>query len=343
MLLSRSVNIPVCLEVGRGRAKIIGDILSSHSISFQKSVLVTTEHLDLKYRDYLDLKFSEKVFINKSDEKNVVEVEKRLRKHDPDTLVVAFGGGKTIDVAKSAASKVGMNYLSVPTAISSDGIYSPVSVITGSDGKKKSLGANVPLGIIIDLDIVKTSPRELILAGVGDLISNISALDDWKLAKKNKIESIDDFAYTISFLSSGSILDLDLVDVDDYGFLKTLAYGLITSGLSMEIAGSSRPCSGAEHMFSHALDYLYPEKSRPHGIQVAFGTLLMEKWRGHDISPLVSFFRKVGLPATIQEFGISRGAVAEAFLYAPKIRDRFTILNKKKPTKSGVEELLAEF
>lgn len=343
MLLSRSINIPICLEVGRGRAKIIKETLAAHNLSFQKAVLVSTEHLDSKYRNYLNLKFSEKIFIDRSDEENVAEVVKKLRKFDSDTLVVAFGGGKTVDVAKSAASKVEMNYLSVPTTLSSDGIYSPVSVITGSDGKKKSLGANIPLGILIDLDIVKTSPRELIMAGVGDLISNISALEDWKLAQKKGVEPIDDFAYTISFLAANSVLDLELIDIDGYEFLRTLAYGLVIAGLSMEISGTSRPCSGAEHMFSHAIDYLYPDRSRPHGIQVAFGTLLTEAWRGHDIENMVEYFKKVGLPVNIKEFGLSKEVVKKAFIYAPKIRDRYTIFNEHKPTPSKVDGLLEQF
>jgi len=343
MLISRTINIPICLEVGKGKVNSVKEVLSSHNLSFEKAILVTTKHLYEKYRSHLNLIFSEVIFIDKSDEKNVAEVSRHLRKHNQDSLVLAFGGGKTIDVAKSAASAVGMNYLSIPTTLSSDGIYSPVSVITGSDGRKKSLGANIPLGILIDLDIVGDSPRELIVAGIGDLVSNISALEDWKLAKKDGIEPIDDFAYTISYLATDSILSSEFGQVDDHDFLKNLAYGLVTAGLSMEIAGTSRPCSGSEHMFSHAIDYLYPEKSRPHGIQVAFGTLLMEVWRGHDIENLVNFFKRSGLPINIKEFGLPVNVIREALLYAPKIRERYTIFNRVKPTPSRVDALIKKF
>lgn len=41
-----------------------------------------------------------------------------------------------------------------------------------------------PLGIIADLDIIKQSPSVLLLAGVGDLVSNLSAIKDWNLSNK---------------------------------------------------------------------------------------------------------------------------------------------------------------
>ncbi len=342
MLLTRVANIPICLEVGKGLIPKVRDILASHNLIFKRNILVSSEYLDEKYRERFKIPFDRKLFITDSDSKNVERLVKELGKADHGALVFAFGGGKVIDAAKCAVTQTGHNYLSVPTTLSNDGIYSPVAVIT-KKGRKQSLGANIPLGIVIDLELVSQAPEETIISGVGDLIAKVSALEDWKLAKKDGVEMVDDFAYTLAHLAVDNIFDLEFTDIKEYRFLGGLAYGLVIAGLAMELAESSRPCSGSEHMFSHAIDYLYPKKARPHGIQVAFGTLLMEQLRGHDTAALVTFFRKVGLPTAVKELDLPRKVVEEALLYAPKVRKRYTILNKKKLTPSSAERLLAQF
>lgn len=98
--------------------------------------------------------------------------------------------------------------------------------------------------------------------------------------------------------------------------------------VAMMLAGSSRPSSGAEHMFSHCLDELFPDRSRLHGVQVAFGTLITELLRGNDISSLMAIFQKVGLPTNFEDFGFDMQEVILIIQQAHNQRpDRFTILN----------------
>ena len=55
--------------------------------------------------------------------------------------------------------------------------------------------------------------------------------------------------------------------------IQMLAQSLVLSGLAMQIAGNSRPCSGSEHLFCHAMDELF-EHNIPHGILVALGSVV---------------------------------------------------------------------
>jgi len=48
-------------------------------------------------------------------------------------LLIGFGGGKVIDVAKMAATELNLPFLSVPTATSNDAVASPVAVINFGD------------------------------------------------------------------------------------------------------------------------------------------------------------------------------------------------------------------
>lgn len=343
MLLTRSADIPIILEVGSKRIGKLEKILSSHNLKFNTIVLVTTKSILKKYKSYFKTKFSETFYITNSDIRNVNLLKRKLSKLPRNSLIVAFGGGKVIDTVKFSTLETKLSYLAVPTTLSNDGIYSPVASIVQEDGRRKSVGADIPLGVIIDLEIVQEAPVATLISGVGDVVSNISALEDWKLAKDEGVEPIDDFSYTLAYMAAETILNLDFKDIRDYKFLKKLAYSLVISGLAMELAKSSRPCSGSEHMFSHALDYLYPKKSLPHGIQVAFGTLLMEELRGNDVGNLKRFYKKVGLPTTISEFGFTEKELTKAIKLAPTIRDRYCILNKVKLNQRNLKEIISRF
>ena len=69
-----------------------------------------------------------------------------------------------------------------------------------------------------------------------------------------------------------------------------LVGSLILSGISMGIAGSSKPASGAEHKFSHALDAI-SKSSSLHGEQTALGLIIATYLRGDDWERFVSLFR----------------------------------------------------
>lgn len=345
MRIMRIANVPICLVVGHECLPNLPKILLDFNLSFSKFIVVTTEGLWERYGSCLDVSsaaIAAIFFVKGSSENDVQALEEKLRTFNRNLLILAFGGGKVIDVTKVAATRTGHNYFSIPTTLSNDGIYSPVASIK-EGGRKKSVGAAIPLGILVDLSIVAKAPRESLLAGVGDIVSNISALEDWRLSEKAGIEQVDGFAYALSRMAVEYVLNAPVRSIDSGEFLYRLAYGLAISGLSMEIAGSSRPCSGAEHMFSHALDSEFPDLAKPHGIQVAFGTLLMEHWRGHDIQGLLNFYRQIGLPHSVTTIGLPKEVIVRALTEAPKMRDRYTILSEKPISVDSAYKLVEEF
>lgn len=183
----------------------------------------------------------------------------------------------------------------------------------------------MPHGLIADLAVISRSPIQTRRAGVGDLVSNLSALADWDLAHEKEKEEIDDFAYLLSRTAVQSVIKSESRNVDDPLFLKELLNGLVLSGIAMEIAGTSRPCSGGEHEFSHALDALGSRAL--HGEQVAVGTILCSYLRGEDWNMYADFFKAAGLPVTAAELGIEPDMVVEALVKAPETRpERYTVL-----------------
>jgi len=129
----------------------------------------------------------------------------------------------------------------------------------------------------------------------------------------------------------------------DESFLEKLSHGLILSGIAMNIAGSSRPCSGSEHEISHAIDQLFPGTAL-HGQQVSVGTLIGSFLRGEDISHLIDFFARVKLPVSHKDLGLTDEQMVQVLLKAPETRPgRYTILEERKLDEKGVQQLLKDF
>ena len=216
---------------------------------------------------------------NSEDEVASLAARSELRAVD---AVIAVGGGKTIDVAKSVCEQVDLPVITVPTQLTADGIASPVSVIRAGSGAVESRHARLPIGLVVDFDVLRRSPVESARAGLGDLIANACAVRDWRRAEAAGREQTDDFAALLAEAASDLVTGTDVTSLRDgpldSGFLHRLLHGLVLSGLAMEIAGSSRPCSGSEHLVSHAIDRLYPGTAR-HGEQVAFGAVLCSLFR----------------------------------------------------------------
>jgi glycerol-1-phosphate dehydrogenase [NAD(P)+] len=125
----------------------------------------------------------------------------------------------------------------------------------------------------------------------------------------------------------------------DIGSARALVEGLISAGVAAGIAGSSRPCSGSEHLFSHALDATSPGKGL-HGEQCGIGTIMMASLHGLDWEDVKRSLKDVNAPTAGAELGISDAEIKDALVKAPSIRpDRYTILSKVKLDRKAAGEL----
>lgn len=279
-----------------------------------------------------------------------VEVERiaaRLRRdHD---AIIAVGGGRPVDVAKAAALAAGEPVVVVPTQLSTDGIASPVAVIREAGGDVVSERAQLPVAVVADLEAVAAAPAPFARAGVGDLISNRTALVDWRLAADKGEEDVDDFAALLASCAHLLIENFDLAELRSGNVTVSLARrlldGLVLSGLAMEIAGSSRPCSGSEHLISHALDGLEPGTAS-HGEQVAFGSLVATRLQGGDVDEVRALIAAAGMTSALAGFGIPTARLAEIIKSAPGTRPgRYTILDHEplstRELRAELDRLLA--
>ena len=203
-------------------------------------------------------------------------------------LIIGIGGGVAIDSAKWIGHVLRVPVMLVPTIISQDAFASG-GVSLDVKGVKKSLKATPPVAVVLDPSVIRRAPISTTYAGVGEMAGKISSLVDWKIAfhiceKLNKQQlQVDDLAVTMLYVAWQACIFFPVPTSTseprclDLAFLKTLAHGLLMSGLAMNAAGSSRPASGSEHLISHALDRIHTERKMPHllhGVQVGLASYI---------------------------------------------------------------------
>ncbi len=312
--------------------------------SFRRAHIITGPHVERIIREKM-LGHIEKAGIEYdvsiAGEPTLDEAESikdEVDRFKPD-IIIGVGGGKSIDIAKYSSTKLGVPFLSVPTAASHDGIASPFASLKGS-GKVTSVKASAPLAIIADLKIISEAPPRLLKSGAGDLVGKFTAVLDWRLSHRLKGEYYGAYAASLSLLSAKHVLNSSsLIAGGSIEATRIVMEGLVSASVAMCIAGSTRPASGSEHLFSHALDVVanYPAL---HGEEVALGSIMMAYLHGKDWRKLRRTIKRMGLPTTGKELGVRDKDIINALTMAHKIRpERYTILGESGLTHEAAERL----
>ncbi len=256
----------------------------------------------------------------------LAEAGKIWRKKIPADIVIGVGGGAVIDVSKVVALKRKVDFMCVPTAPSHDGIFSGRANLR--DGRKKpSIVARMPIAIVADIKVIRSAPPRLVASGFADMAAKITAVHDWKLARKRG-EYYSEFAAEIALIAAKKAMaSAALIKERNERGVRNLMQCLIMSGAAMGIAGSSRPASGAEHAISHVLES--SGSKALHGEQCGVASIVTACLQGQDWWRIREALKRAGAPVTAKGIGVGRQKFLRAVVKAKDFRDRYTILNEK--------------
>lgn len=337
------IAIPTILKVGKGALGNLGTYLKANDMknaviyfgnglidmfgitvmqSLKEEGITVLEYRELdsiKMEDIIELAFS-------------IDVKTQV--------IVGIGGGKVIDAAKYAGYLRKLPFISVPTSASSDG-FSSASASLLVEGRRTSVPARMAYGIIADTEVIKSAPKKFLYSGIGDLVSKITALYDWVYEDENGYTVLNDFAVMIAKKAVNSFVRTPFESIYDDLFLRELLDSLAMSGVANEIAGSSAPTSGSEHLISHALDKTL-ECPQLHGIQVGVAAYLMSRVQNHRYERVNTIFTDTGFWDYVETLELKREDYERAIDLAPSIKPyRHTYLHEEKYRRMA-KELLRE-
>ena len=255
--------------------------------------------------------------------------------------VIGIGGGKVIDAAKYCGFLRNLAFISIPTSASSDG-FSSASASLLVEGRRKSVPARLAYGIVVDTQIIKSAPKKFIYSGIGDMVSKITALYDWKFEEEHGYGKVNDFATMIAKKAVNSFVRTPFESIEEDLFIKELLDSLAMSGIANEIAGSSAPTSGSEHLISHALDKML-EQPQLHGIQVGIATYLMSVVQDHRYKRVNTIFTQTGFWDFVKTLEMRHVDFEQAIDLAPSIKPfRHTYLHEQEYRDRAKEVLVTD-
>ena len=337
------MQLPREVIVGNKTLPLIGDVCKRLGFSESAFVVTGPDTLHIAGRRVIDLLRDtgmnvDHVIVGSSTIWDVRAVEERIQELKPQ-VVLGIGGGTKIDVAKLSSARQGIPFISVPTTASHDGIASPVASLKGLS-KPYSKMAQSPMAIVVDTSVIIQAAHRFTASGCGDVVAKFTAVRDWELAHNIKNEYYGEYAASLALMSARLVMkNANMIKPGMEDGLRVVLEALISCGVAMSIAGSSRPCSGSEHLFSHALDLIAPNKAM-HGEQCGVGTIMMAYLYKTDWKDIKATLQKAGAPTTAEELGVEPESVVEALMRACTIRpERYTILDEKKLSYDSAEKL----
>ena len=343
MQLARILTAPLVVDVRRGAVAGLGALLADQRMATEGRVAVAVglSQGDSILSD-LDIGGAEVFRVEDGTVDAAVSLGKRLRA-DAYEVVAGIGGGKTIDVTKFAAHMAGIPMVAVATNLAHDGIASPISSLEHESGKG-SYGVVPPVGVIVDLDRVRSGPPRMVRAGIGDVVNNLSAIADWELAAADRGEPVDGLAVTMARTAAQAVLHQPGTIAED-DFLTVLAESLILSGMAMTVAGSSR--AGQRRRPRDPARHRPALPRRRHARRAGRGgraVLHLPARRRAGFALTAACLARHELPRTPADLGLRPDQFTKAVMHAPSTRPgRYTILEALALDESATADRVQTF
>ena len=228
-------------------------------------------------------------------------------------MVVAAGGGKALDTGKLLAEALRVPSVMVPTIAATDAPTSRVAVLYTEEHAQLRvvrLRAN-PALVVADTAIIARAPVRFLVAGMGDAIAT------WPEARTCAATGGRTPVGGQSSRAALALAELCYHTVLEHGrqARKDVAAGRVSdaveavveantllSGLGFESGGLA-----AAHSLYAGLSLLPAGSGYLHGEKVAFGVVVqtvLEDWPAAERQELLTFYRDVGLPASLREIGL---------------------------------------
>lgn len=223
-------------------------------------------------------------------------------------VVVAAGGGKTIDTGKAVAHKLGARAITVPTVASNDSPTSHIAVVY--DAAHKLVGVEKFSGnpelVLVDTAIIAKAPAILLSAGIADALVKKFEVGQCVGQNGNNMFggksprtalALAEACYDILRADAVAALAAVARGTPDDALERVVEACVLMSGLAFESGGLS-----ISHAMTRGLSAVKGPAEALHGLQVAYGLLVQLQLEGRDaafMADMRGFYRQTGLPCSL--------------------------------------------
>ncbi|WP_339315953.1 glycerol dehydrogenase [Paenibacillus sp. FSL R10-2734] len=240
-------------------------------------------------------------------------------------VVLGIGGGKTLDTAKAVSFMADLPVVIVPTVASTDAPCSALSVLYTDEG---DFDCYLPLKrnpdmVIADIDIIAKAPTRLLVAGMGDALSTF--YEARACRQSGAITHAGGTSTIAAFSLARACLDtllaegeLALQDVKQ-GITTSAVEHIVEANIYLSGVGFESGGLAAAHAIHNGLTLHEGCRNTLHGEKVAFATivqLVLEKAPSEEIAQVIDFCKRVGLPVTLKDLGITSSEIDKLMVVA---------------------------
>lgn len=230
------------------------------------------------------------------------------------TVLVAVGGGKTIDVVKIAADQLSIPSIIVPTICATDAPCSGCAVTYTTEGEyiRVEYQKTNPRLVLVDSEIIARAPSRFLVSGMGDAFATyLEAIACEATGSPNECKGgglRTKSAMALCQLCTETLFEygVQAKEDNDKGIASDALDNIIEANTLLSGMGFESTGLGMCHAIANAFTLLPECHGKYHGEKVAYGCLVeLELYDPLNIKDKTyEFFRKVGLPVCLKDMNL---------------------------------------
>jgi glycerol-1-phosphate dehydrogenase [NAD(P)+] len=253
-------------------------------------------------------------FLTGTDEASLSSLERQLPSAEG---VIGVGGGSSLDAAKYIAWTRGSRLLLVPTILSVDACVTTAAAVR-VNGRVRYVGDIAAEEVLVDYDLLRRAPPHLNRAGIGDILSIHTALEDWRSGA-----GLGGPAWNATIAGEARrLLDRlqaslpDIRGVTETGMRELV--GLFTAETELCLrAGHSRPEEGSEHYLAYCVEHRL-RRGFVHGELICLCIIVMAALQGNAVDYAIEAIRNAGVRVQPAQVGLTGVDLVEAVCALPE-------------------------
>lgn len=252
-------------------------------------------------------------FSGECTDREIQRLKDLATKHQTN-IVIAIGGGKTLDTAKSTAYYKKDPIIICPTIASTDAPCTALSVIYKENGEfdRYLFLPQNPDAVIVDSHIISQAPLRFFSAGVGDALATYFEAracylsDGINLVLQEPSRTglgLAKMCYQLIQENIAAAMDAAKNQVVTPAFETVLEATIYLSGVGAESGGLA-----AAHAINNGMSVVKDLHQAQHGEKVTFGLLtqlVLENAPQQEIDDVITIIKTAKLPLTLEDLGMN--------------------------------------